>query len=149
MPFRSGNRVSAALALILFALLGQAHAAWVGGEGEMWLKWNMATRNAYVYAYVAGSLRGFTMGCNAGLDYLSSKRNYNPDEAEDVLSGCTKRSPVKLAKIDDRLLTGSITSFYRAYPKQRFLYISDILLKLLAGQSIDQIHREFPGSGDK
>jgi hypothetical protein len=148
MRSKSSGRGVAALGVLFFSLLGQAQAAWVGAEGEMWLKWEIATRNAYVYAYTAGILRGFTAGCNAGIDYLSSKRKYKADEAEDYLAGCSSNSPVKLTRIDDGLTAQAVTAFYAKYPKQRFLNVSDILLKLLAGHTIDQIHREFPESDD-
>ena len=138
MQLRQGNRFSA-LILIVFVLLGQAQAAWVGDEGEMWLKWDLTTRNAYIYAYVAGLLHGFTKGCNSGLDYLYSKRNYRADEVDDLLSGCRNTSPVQLSTIDDGLITQAVTAFYEKYPKQKFLNISDILLKILAGHTIDQI----------
>ena len=149
MHFRPINRTSATLVLILFTLLGHAQAAWVGEEGGMWLKWNLATRNAYIYAYVAGLFHGFNAGCNSGIDYLSSKRDYKAEEAEDYLKGCTNLSPVKLSKIDDAVIANSVTAFYKAYPQQRFLYISDLILKLLAGHTIDQIHKEFPEGSDQ
>ena len=145
---KSRSRGLAALGLFFFLLLGHAQAAWVGDDGDMWLRWNSVTRNAYIYAYTTGILRGFTSGCHAGIDYLSSKRKYNAEDAEDYLAGCSSNSPVKLAKIDDGLIIQSVTTFYNKYPRQRFVYISDILLKLLAGQTVDQIHREFPHHND-
>ena len=87
MQFKLSCRGSAVLALTLIILLGQAHAAWVGEEGEMWLKWGMTTRNAYVNAYVAGTLRGFSKGCSSGVDYLSSKKGVSAKDAEEYLTG--------------------------------------------------------------
>jgi len=143
MQVKPSNVVSTALVLISFTLLGQARAARVGEEGEMWLRWGATTRNAYVFAYVKGITHGYSSGCGSGMDYLSSKRRYDAKEAEEYLSGCISRSPVTLKGIDDKAIIHSTTEFYRTYPKQRFLYISDVLLKLLAGHTLEQIHKEF------
>jgi len=140
----SVGRMPLIAATILFVLSSRASAAWVGNEGEMWLKWDMSTRNAYVYAYVKGITRGFMQGCSAGVDYLSAMRKYTPGEAESTLNGCASLSPIKLARIDDRAMIQSITQFYKIYPQQRVVYISDLLQKLLAGEAIQQVHNEFP-----
>jgi hypothetical protein len=146
MRVNSGTRTVTVASIIFLILVCRCDAAWVGKDGQMWLEWNIATRNAYVYAYVAGITRGFMQGCNTGVDYLSSTKSYPASETKKIIEGCSALSPVKLNEIDDRLLGQWITKFYTKYPGQRFLYISDVILKLLAGRTIDQIHREFPQS---
>ena len=147
MQSKSSKCATISFVLLCLTVLGQARAAWFGEEGELWLNWKMETRSAYVYAYTAGIRRGFTAGCSAGIDYLSSKRQQRAEEAEGFLAGCSSRSPVAIAKIDEASLVKAITAFFQAYPKQRFLNISDVLLKLLAGHTVDQIHAEFPQNG--
>lgn len=147
MQYTTLKKCIALIAICLFFVPTPAQSAWVGKEGEIWLRWSIETRNAYVYAYVEGLTHGFSGGCNSGLEYLSSKRSYMPNEVQNYLTGCAKTGPIQIAEIDDAAIVRSITLFYRSYPQQRFLNISDVLLKLLAGQSVERIHQEFLQDG--
>jgi hypothetical protein len=45
------------------------------------------------------------------------------------------------------MLVDSITEFYKDYPDERFVWASDIFLKLHAGLSVKQIHEQYLRNG--
>jgi hypothetical protein len=131
-----------AVVVLFFALVSRGFGAWAGDEGDEWLKWDAKTRVAYVRAYVKGMSLGFAKGCDAGLYSIEPTKEQGAGFVEKYLTNCESRNPI--SSRDSSPFVDSITEFYQHYPKQRFLYISDILLKLHAGQTITQIHDEFP-----
>jgi len=142
MPLKRRHKVLAIIAA--FLLMGNIHtqAAWVGSEGDEWLKWDANARQTYVLAYVRGMQSGFTRGCDLGISTVEPKMG-----AGDIVrytSECVSRSPI--SDRDSMKMIDSITTFYKRYPMQRFLYISDILLGLHAGRTVDQIHEHFAGT---
>jgi len=131
---------SVAASLFFLILTVQAKAAWTGDEGEEWLKWDANAKAVYVLAYVQGLQKGYSKGCEAGISTIQARLKY--DDAVRAHHECWNRFPISTR--DSAQLIDSITMFYTAYPKQRFLYISDILLELHVGRSIEQIHGHFP-----
>lgn len=134
--------ILAFLVLLLFSATRSANAAWIGSEGDEWLKWDTNTRETYLRAYVQGMRQGYGKGCDNGIAAAQPHLKY--DDATRTHQECWNHFPIS-AKDSDRF-AASITKFYSAYPQQRFLYISDVLLELHAGRSIEQIHGHFPQS---
>ena len=132
------------IALLAFIVIADSHihAAWVGSEGDKWLQWNTQTKQVYVEAYVLGIQSGYTKGCSEGIFALQPK--IKGGEAIRYANLCLAHSPI--SEKDSSKMIDDITEFYTKYPKQRYLYISDILLRLHAGFSIQQIHEHFEGA---
>lgn len=128
-------------AVMLFLLVsGCAKAAWVGTEGEEWLRWDANTKVVFIRAFIQGMQSGFNRGCESGIESVQPQMS-GGDMAR-ATDACLAHFPI--SERDSSKLVGQITDFYRRYPKQRFLYISDIFLQLHAGRTIEQIHEHFP-----
>lgn len=127
---------------VMFFFLGAAcaKAAWVGAEGEEWLKWDANTRVVYIRAYIHGMQSGFNRGCESGIESVQPRMNGG--DMTKATEACLANFPI--SERDSSKLVDEITDFYRQYPKQRFLYISDIFLQLHSGRTIEQIHEHFP-----
>jgi hypothetical protein len=128
--------------VFIVILNGRIYAAWVGAEGDNWLKWDTKTRQVYVEAYVLGMQSGFTRGCSEGI--FAAQPKIKGGDATKYANVCLAHSPI--SEKDSIKMIDAITEFYTKYPKQRYLYISDILLRLHAGLSIEQIHEHFEGT---
>lgn len=133
-----------ALTCVFFLLFpcGQGQAAWVGSEGDEWLKWDTTTRQAYLRAYVTGMLSGYGFGCEQGI--FAVKPKMKGLDVGKYAHVCMSHS--QITNRDSSKMLDEITEFYQKYPDKRFLYISNILLDLYAGLSIEQIHEHFIGT---
>jgi len=140
--FRSCHKGFIVLLVFIVILNGRIYAAWVGAEGDNWLKWDTKTRQVYVEAYVLGMQSGFTRGCSEGI--FAAQPKIKGGDATKYANVCLAHSPI--SEKDSIKMIDAITEFYTKYPKQRYLYISDILLRLHAGLSIEQIHEHFEGT---
>jgi len=114
----------------------QAQAAWIGSEGDEWLKWDSNARAVYVRAYVQGLQQGYTQGCEAGIN--AGRPRLKSDDVVEFHKECWSHFPISTR--DSMQIVDSVTKFYLAYPKERYIYISDILLGLHAGLTLEQIH---------
>lgn len=127
---------------ILATWTPHAIAARDGSEGDEWLKWDSHARQVYVRAYVQGIMNGFNRGCDEG---VSSAQPKAPGDAVlRYITVCLSHSPV--SQRDSMKMVNTITDFYTRYPAQRSLDISDVLLGLHAGQSLEQIHEHYSGT---
>jgi hypothetical protein len=133
------SRLVFAMILILSCTL-TCRANWICCEGEEWLKWDAQTRNIYVRAYASGNMQGYAHGCSEGLVASSPKMTGL------YTAGASKRcsAGAMITSRDSSHFAEEITKFYQSYPQQTFLRISDILLGLYAGKTLEQIHRSFP-----
>lgn len=113
-------------------------ATTVSHEGDDWLKWDGKMRLTYLGAYVLGIQKGFQDGCNAGISAVSPRMK-NADDVE-ATKRCWKTFPI--SDHDSKDFVDPITTFYRTYPQQRSVPISQILLRLYAGKTLAQIHKE-------
>jgi hypothetical protein len=111
-------------------------------DGEKWLKWSDETRNAYIESYTDGFLDGFVRGCDVGQQTYSHTRPKGlPGEK------CVARAPVfskHVAYYKDK-----ISEFYRSYPKDLAVPISEVLQGLgdernLSLQQIDEYSGHTP-----
>jgi hypothetical protein len=123
---------------VLLAACGYSSAATVSHEGDDWLKWDRTTRLTYLGAYVLGIQKGFQDGCNAGISAVSPHIKYADDV--EATKRCWKTFPI--TDHDSKDFVDPITAFYRKYPQQRSVSISQILLRLYAGEDLTQIHKE-------
>jgi hypothetical protein len=118
--------------------------AWPCCEGEVWLKWNDEQRDAYVYAYLKGLTRGYHKGC------FEAAKIANPsgDLKSDPEKKCEQVGPEFYGEIS--YYSHKVTAFYQRYPKQRFLFITDILNNLAykRDMTLEEIHKRYP-SGEK
>jgi hypothetical protein len=87
-------------------------------QGDLWLKWNHSVRESYVWGYTEGYTKGNMDGCKQGQ--------------------CSQQQ-VDFSKGSDYLVR-SITDFYTRYPKDRDIYIDEILDLLGKGLTLEEIH---------
>jgi hypothetical protein len=120
----------------------RVRAAQDGSEGEEWMKWSISVRQVYVRAYVQGLMNGFNRGCDEGVS--SAQPKAKGDAVLQYMIACLSHSPV--SQRDSMKMVDQITDFYSRYPTQRSINISDVLLGLHAGLSVEQIHRHFAGT---
>ncbi|HME58941.1 MAG TPA: hypothetical protein VKF63_11435 [Terracidiphilus sp.] len=142
MNLAFGIRIAVVIAMLLLILCGQVHAAWVGSEGDEWLKWDITTRQAYFGAYVTGMLSGYGYGCEQGI--FAVKPKMKGLDVGRYARICMSHSPI--SNRDSSKMIDEITEFYQKYPEKRFIYISDIIRELYSGLSIEQIHEHYAGT---
>jgi len=87
-------------------------------QGDLWLKWNHSARESYVWGYTEGYTKGNMDSCKQGQ--------------------CSQQQ-VDFSKGSDYLVR-SITDFYTRYPKDRDIYIDEILDLLGKGLTLEEIH---------
>ena len=96
-------------------------------QGDLWLKWSQAARTSYVWGYTEGFTKGQRDGCQS-----------IQDSKDRIQTKCPKEEP-DFSRGSDSLVS-SVTEFYTRYPKDRDIYIDEILDLLGKGLSLDQIH---------
>jgi hypothetical protein len=110
-----------------------------GTEGEEWMKWTPETRAVYIRAYATGLQKGNTAGCHAGVLASSSGDSGGADLK--AIAKCLAMYP--FLNGDPLRFVQPITSFYEAYPEQRYLDIADVLVEASKGYSTAEIHEHF------
>ena len=124
----------------LLVMTSRAQGPQPRGEGDEWLKWGNNTRKIYVRAYAQGLEVGFLRGCDQAVG--GAKPRPRAAVALENLDECASHVP---SDRDAMKMVSAVTTFYTKYPDQRSLDISDILLGLYAGSSLNQIHEDFAG----
>ena len=104
-------------------------------QGDWWLKWNHDARETYVYGYTLGFSKGHLDGCKQG-----TKAWPHSPEAASPLQKCISTEP-DFSKGSDYFVK-SITEFYERYPKDRDIYINEVLDQLGKGLTLEQIHNQ-------
>jgi len=123
----------AALVLFLF-LPNTTGGERVGHEGEVWLKMSSEGRNTYTLAYVLGFSDGFGRGCEEGTKDIHATL---PGPENDPTYICHQK---RIQFPNTESLAKSVTSFYKKYPTDRYLYITDLLKAFGRGMSAEEIH---------
>ena len=122
---------------------GNARAATTAGG--RWSEWSAETRLQYVEAYVVGHQRGFYEACEVAL-----KANL-PDTAarQRSVQDCQGKNPRYSKYMDD--YAGLITSYYRTYPEDLNLDLSELLGAFSDSEhlSIRQVHQYYGRSVKK
>ncbi len=105
-------------------------------QGDLWLKWKHSVRESYVWGYTEGYTKGNMDGCKqARKDSPSEIKSAHENEAGHE---CSQQQP-DFSKGSDYLVK-SVTDFYIRYPKDRDIYIDEILDLLGKGLTLEQIH---------
>lgn len=115
-------------------------ANWICCEGDEWLSWDAHTRSIYIRAYIRGNVEGYAHGCANGL--VASEPAMNGPYTMEAAQRCSDRAMIRSR--DSSHFEDRITEFYNKFPQQRFLRISDILIGLYAGKTLEEIHDSFP-----
>jgi hypothetical protein len=140
MHFKRGQR-ALALATALVALFSQQHSVTLAAtaccEGTIWLKASKDTKTAYVDGYVEGIMHGFGQGCLAGTKGVQASA---PGIEGDPFRKCLAKGYTFSRTTDEYVKL--ITDFYRKYPDDRDMPISEVLVKLSQGLGFEQIHLE-------
>jgi hypothetical protein len=122
--------------ILLVALALPLSAQRLCCQGDWWLKWSQSTREAYVFAYSLGYSEGHADGCNQTTKHLpaairteygDAARNKCTDEGLDFTKG-------------SEYFANNITQFYKQYPKDKDIYIEEVLKLLAKGLTIEEIH---------
>jgi hypothetical protein len=132
-----------ALSSAFYIQKAQINDPFTGPNGDEWLRWSKSHRDFYVTAYVQGLMLGFLKGCESGIS--SSLPPVDGPEKVAGINRCASHSP--LSSQDSIKLVDSITEFYKEYPDERFVWASEILLKLHGGLSVKQIHEQYQRDG--
>jgi hypothetical protein len=138
MLYKSSFRMALIIALTLLVTIS-CKANWICCEGDEWLKWDTQTRGVYVRAYASGNIQGYARGCSEGL--VASTPKMDGAYSMSASKRCSERAMI--TGRDSSRFADQITKFYQAYPQQRFLRISDILIGLYSGKTLEEIHNSF------
>lgn len=128
------------ITVLFLTVTATCRANWICCEGDEWLRWDAQSRGVYVRAYTMGYVHGYTSGCANGL--VASTPEMNGSYTMEASKRCSERATI--TSRDSSHFADRITEFYQKYPEQRFLRISDILLGLYAGKTLEEIHNSFP-----
>lgn len=137
----AGFRMRASIGcVIVFVLFVMVPATLVGQrvccEGDMWLKWNDTHRKAFVDGYAEGYLDGFREGCQK--DTADLRQEIKPGTDAKPQISCVNEGP-DFSK-GGLYLVKAVTDFYKRYPSDRDIYITEVLEQLGKGLTIEQIH---------
>jgi hypothetical protein len=104
--------------------------------GDLWLSWSSDYREAYVHGFRKGLDEGAWQVCK------SLFSGTNVPAGEDA-AACIHRAS-QFSHIDSKFYSDKITEFYQKYPKDRWLFASEVLLDMAdsPGLTIDQIHEQ-------
>jgi hypothetical protein len=94
---------------------GPTHAQRDWHQGDMWLKWKESARQSYVFGYFNG---------------------YSSRHGE----SCEPTHPEGQKEINTAVVAKKITDYYRRYPEDREIYISEVIEQLGNGLTVEQIH---------
>ena len=86
---------------------------------------------------------GFSRGCESAIS--SALPPVDGPEKVAASNRCETHNP--LSSQDSIKLVDSITEFYESYPDERFVWATDILLKLHTGLSVKQVHEVYLRDG--
>ena len=132
-----------AFSVVLYQRINSRSVPFGGADGNEWLRWGQDTRDLYVTAFAHGMMRGYSQGCQAAIS--TAIPSIDGPKVPEAFNRCWSRYPI--SSRDSIQLVGAITEFYKKYPDRRSLNASDILLKLHAGLSIDQIYEQSRNNG--
>jgi len=111
---RTWAKFAVLLALYAMAALPTfAQRGW--HQGDTWLKWTESARESYVFGYFNG---------------YSNRRGQSCEPAQKEWQ----------KEINTSLVAKKITDYYRRYPEDREIYLSEILEQLGNGLTTEQIH---------
>src|ERR1700683_766359 len=110
-------RVASGL-MLCTCLAGVAGGARAGHEGALWLKSTLEGRRNYAIGYVLGFSHGVQSACIEASKYFAKPTDPNVDP----LKSCLARD-IEVSDTDK--LAKSVTDFYRRYPSDRYLYITE------------------------
>jgi hypothetical protein len=117
-------------------------AATLFPNGDDWLRWNEFEKEQYVSAYVEGISEGFRNGCEAAVEVMLPQAD--GQKFLDSNAQCIEHAP--FSGRDLNVFVPSVTLFFQRYPEhrhQRNLGVSEVLRRLDAGKTVEQIHVEF------
>ena len=130
-----------ALAAGLVVLVGVPSSLVLGAtaccEGTWWLKASRDIRNGYVSGFTQGLTYGFGEGCLAGTKGVQASE---PGLDADPLRRCLAKGYAFSQPTDQYVKL--ITDFYRRYPGDRDMPIFQVLVRLLQGLGLEEIHLE-------
>jgi hypothetical protein len=104
-------------------------------DAEKWLKWDKASRMAFIVAYLVGRWDGVGAGCgdaNRAVRSLTGISGFTPEAAEKMRMDCGTRYKPSNRAFES--YESVITDFYRRYPEDRSVEVPD-LLNLLASDA--------------
>lgn len=126
--------------VLIIIVTAACRANWICCEGDEWLSWDAQTRSVYDRAYARGNMQGYARGCANGL--VASTPEMNGPYTMEASKRCSDGAMI--TDRDSSHFADRITEFYQKYPQQRYLRISDILIGLYAGKTLEEIHNSFP-----
>jgi len=122
-----------ALILLPTTVVGQRACC----EGNWWLKWNKDQRESYVWGFMTGFSHAYLEGCRVALKALPP--GTSPEIAETAMNQCY-RTQADFSSGTTHWAQ-EVTDFYNKYPRDRDVYISEVLEQLRNGSTLDQIHK--------
>jgi hypothetical protein len=124
--------LSVLITVLVLMVTVTCRANWICCEGDEWLSWDAHTRSIYIRAYIRGNVEGYAHGC----------AEMNSPYTMEAAQGCSDRAMIRSR--DSSHFEDRITEFYKKFPQQKFSRISDILIGLYAGKTLEEIHNSFP-----
>jgi hypothetical protein len=148
MIFKGDRNIFAVFAFVAVLIFCAPSSSWAQRrccEGDTWMKWTEDHRDDYLRGYILGYAEGYTGACYKMTKYLHPPISLG--EKNNPLSSCLaempdfSRGPEYFAK--------QITELYTTYPQDRILLVTEILVDLVSGKSIQEIHENppFPTNG--
>lgn len=110
-------------------------------EGDIWLKWSQAAREAFVYGFSAGYGDGYENSCRLMDELWTGPKGVDADN--DPLRKCFAKETSLQQSAD--YYADAVTDFYTRYPRDRDIGIDEVLEQLAKGLTVEQVyHYPFP-----
>src|SRR5215469_13986457 len=95
-------------------------------EGNRWLNWSKDQRESYVWGFMTGFTHAYLEGCREGLKALPTGKS--PQVVEVAQDQCYLHQ-ADFSK-GTTYWAQEVTDFYKAYPQDRDVYISEVMEQL-------------------
>ena len=134
MEKRKTLLVAGASAIVLLAVITALTGSQFQGTGRQWLSWSPAERNAYVYGFIDGHVKGSHSACDAADDLfeLGQPHRLGDDPGARCLARLETYSRYGVGKsaIDVSAYTRVLTEFYTKHREYRdipYIYLFEFL----------------------
>ena len=136
MKSSSCMRNSCVLLAYVILMSAALHAEGTVCAGDLWQRFTPKAREAFVDGYVLGSDIGHSEGCHQGTKGWPGRAKL--DIADDPTMKCLEQLP-DFSKGADYFVK-AISEFYKRYPGDRNISVTDVLDQLAKGLTLEQVH---------
>jgi len=104
-------------------------------DGDIWLKWNLQERSAYIWGFSAGYANAYESACANMAKLWNDTAEPRPNEPYGKCLATAK----DLTRSTDYYVD-AVTVFYSRYPADREISMEEVLAQLAKGLTVEQVH---------